>query len=94
MGVWSSNFGNYRLTKPRMGRLPRFREPSYDELRKNWAIQSLQRELLYRGYDPLRYEGVYTRSTKKAVMAFQTSRGLRADGEETGHPKPGEPDRL
>lgn len=76
MGAY--DFGQYRLAWPRMGKLPD--SPDYDDLRENWAIKSFQEELVYRGFDPGTYSGIYDRATYRAVVNFQKTRGINADG--------------
>jgi len=77
MGAY--DFGKYRLAWPRMGKLSD--NPSYDDLRKNWAIQSIQRELSFNGIDPGPINGIYNFNTYLAVRQFQKARGLKRDGQ-------------
>jgi peptidoglycan hydrolase-like protein with peptidoglycan-binding domain len=45
------------------------------------VVVAAQRALVRYGYDPGQTDGVYTASTKEAVMQFQQARGLRQTGE-------------
>jgi Transglycosylase SLT domain len=78
MGAW--DFGPYRLNFPRMGKLPSRREPTLDEVRQNYAVKSIHKELLMRGFDP-GDNPWYSWDTYRAVRQYQkNSTSLNIDG--------------
>lgn len=76
MGAW--DFGPYRYTVPRMGRLPV--DNTREDVRVNRAVHSIQVRLKELGFDPHRTDGVFGFFTGVAVRQFQRSIGLKADG--------------
>jgi hypothetical protein len=76
MGVL--DFGAFRyIANDRMGQLPTKRTPTFDELRENWAIASIQRRLKAQGFDPKRDDGVFHWGTGTVTKRFQRSYNLR-----------------
>jgi hypothetical protein len=77
MGAW--DFGPYRLKFPRMGKLPSNREPTSDEMRQYYAVNSIHKELEMRGFQP-GDKTWYSWDTYRAVKAYQKTSSLGVDG--------------
>lgn len=72
------DFGPYKFVKgARMGELPKKTPPTFDELRLNYGIASIQRRLSLQGFDTHRTDGVFGFYSGSAAKEFQRDRDLK-----------------